>query len=116
MLPWAKRRPPPRCGGAPRFAVLFEGCPIPLKVAWTACGGVFVWVGVPRSPLLNVPPRPRGAGADRRQPQRIAGSRSRNPPAAVSAGERTLHVSAPEYGDMNGSSSWAGKCLTADDP
>ena len=30
--------PPPRCGGAPRFAVLFEGCPIPLKVAWTACG------------------------------------------------------------------------------
>jgi hypothetical protein len=58
VLPWAKRRPPPRCAGAPRFAVLFEGCPIPLKVAWTACGGVFVWVRVPRSPQRLSPPLP----------------------------------------------------------
>ena len=50
--------PPPRCGGAPRFAVLFEGCPIPLKVAWTACGGVFVWVRVPRSSQRLSPPLP----------------------------------------------------------
>ena len=30
--------------------------------------------------------------------------------------EEEAAVSCSEYGDMNGSSSWAGKCLTGDDP
>ena len=38
------------------------------------------------------------------------------PPTVRLEGERTSHGSAPDYGDMNGSSSWAGKCLTGDDP
>ena len=48
--------PAPRCRGAPRFAVLFEGCPTPVKIA---CLGTKREVGGPRPP----PPAAAAAGA-----------------------------------------------------
>ena len=93
---------------APRHATPFGGPRVPPPARpITSC---------PRAPRAPTANGPRGAGANLPPAPAYSWLSLAEPSRCRLGGERTLHGSAPDYRDMSGSSSWAGKCLTADDP